>query len=327
MSDNVRHKPIGGYFEPEADCAGKGNPHSAAAWLNTGRNALEYVLASLPSVRKVYIPYFTCDVVLEPFEKLGVPYDYYRINHRLELAAPLQLAEGEYLLYTNYYGIKDAYVKALYAQYGSALIVDNAQGLFMPPIPGCRVVYSPRKFVGLPDGGFAYPASEPVVSALSVDVSSDRMSHMLLRKQYGPQAGYAAFKENSRKLVGLPVMQMSCETRQLISRIDFDAVKTARRNNFALLHAGLGCSNGLPLPEMSACAAPLVYPYFAKDAALKSRLIAEQIFVATYWPNVFDLCKPGDVEYELAEHVVCLPIDQRYNEEDMNRILSIILPL
>lgn len=326
MSDTATHKPIGGYFEPEPDCEGKGNPHPSAAWLNTGRNALEYVLAILPSVRKVYIPYFTCDVVLEPFTKLGVPYEYYHINRRLELPSLLQLGEGEYLLYTNYYGIKDAYVRELHAQYGTRLIVDNAQGFFMPPIPDCMMVYSPRKFVGLPDGGFAYPRTEGVDS-LPFDVSKDRMAHLRLRQQYGPQAGYAAFKENSRKLVGLPVMQMSCETRQMLSRIDFDAVQTARHNNFAQLHAALGCSNSLAIPDLSSFAAPLVYPYFSADAELKSRLIAEQVFVATYWPNVLHQCRFGDVEYELAEHVVCLPIDQRYDEADMTRILNIILPL
>lgn len=317
--------PIGGYFELEPTSqAERGFPHHAAAHLNTGRNALEYIFATLGPIRKVYIPYFTCDVVLEPFEKQGVPYERYRINRDLELAKPLVLADGEYLLYTNYYGIKDAYVRELYACHGSRLIVDNAQALLMPPIPGCMMAYSPRKFVGIPDGGLAYPNREEKVAALAADASADRMEHLYLRKQYGPQAGYAAFKANSKKLAGQPVLQMSPETRKMLTGIDFEAVKGIRRANFSRLHAVLARSNRLNIPDMSAFAAPLVYPYYTDDTALKSQLISEQVFVATYWPNVFDWCQPGDEEYKLAEHVVCLPIDQRYNGEDMDRILSLI---
>lgn len=316
---------IGGYFELEpAAREGRGYPHQAAAHLNTGRNALEYIFATLGPIRKVYIPYFTCDVVLEPFEKLRVPYERYRINRDLELAEPLALADGEYLLYTNYYGIKDAYVRELYACHGSRLIVDNAQALLMPPIPGCMMAYSPRKFIGTADGGLAYPDVREITPQFPEDSSAGRMDHLYLRKQYGPQAGYAAFKENSSKLAGQPVRRMSPETRETISHIDFDALKAARRDNFSRLHAALARSNRLNIPDMSAFAAPLVYPYYTDDTALKSQLISEQVFVATYWPNVFDWCQPGDEEYKLAEHIVCLPIDQRYRGEDMDRILSLI---
>ena len=44
---------------------------------------------------KVYIPYYTCDVLLEPFRKLGVAYEYYQINANLEIAEKLVLQQGE----------------------------------------------------------------------------------------------------------------------------------------------------------------------------------------------------------------------------------------
>jgi hypothetical protein len=48
------------------------------------------------------------------------------------------------------------------------------------------------------------------------------------------------------------------------------------------------------------------------------------VFCARYWPNVLEWCQPGDFEYQLAENLVCLPIDQRYGEEEMNYIIDII---
>ena len=49
-----------------------------------------------------------------------------------------------------------------------------------------------------------------------------------------------------------------------------------------------------------------------------------KIFCARYWPNVLNWCKPRDWEYMLAENLVCLPIDQRYENQDMKRIIRII---
>jgi hypothetical protein len=70
---------------------------------------------------------------------------------------------------------------------------------------------------------------------------------------------------------------------------------------------------------------PLVYPYWCENGSeLKKKLIGQNIFVATYWPNVFEWAKQNDLEYNLANHVVCLPIDQRYGNEDMERIIKSI---
>ena len=64
-------QPIGGYFSLELPYGEE--YHKNAIRLNTGRNCLEYILKTR-GYRKVYIPYYICEVVLEPFKKLGVAY-------------------------------------------------------------------------------------------------------------------------------------------------------------------------------------------------------------------------------------------------------------
>ena len=49
-----------------------------------------------------------------------------------------------------------------------------------------------------------------------------------------------------------------------------------------------------------------------------------KIFVATYWPNVFEHCKSDDLEYQLSENLVNLPLDQRYTIDNMKYIIEII---
>ena len=73
---------IGGYFELEL---AKGEEyHKDAIRLNTGRNAFEYILRA-KAYKKVYLPFYTCDVMLEPIKKLNIKYEFYSIRNNFEL--------------------------------------------------------------------------------------------------------------------------------------------------------------------------------------------------------------------------------------------------
>ena len=126
-------KPIGGYFSLELPM--KEELHKNAIRLNTGRNCLEYILRAR-QYRKVYIPYYTCEVILEPFKKLGIQYEFYHVDVHLEIKDSPLLKEDEALLYVNYYGLKQRYVEKLAEKVGKCLIVDNTQAFYAKPIPG-----------------------------------------------------------------------------------------------------------------------------------------------------------------------------------------------
>ena len=65
---------IGGYFELEIR---EGEHfHQGAIKLSTARQCFEYILKAR-RYTKVYIPYYTCDVIIEPLMKLNVKYEYY----------------------------------------------------------------------------------------------------------------------------------------------------------------------------------------------------------------------------------------------------------
>ena len=82
-------KAIGGYFELEDRGVGI-FPHSRGVLLNTGRNSLEYILRSISNIKQIYLPYYTCEVVLEPIKKLSIPYCFYHINERLEIKEQME---------------------------------------------------------------------------------------------------------------------------------------------------------------------------------------------------------------------------------------------
>ncbi len=317
--------PIGGYFELELTYRGT-FPGEDCVLLNSGRNALEYILRSVQAIERLYLPYFTCDVVLEPINKLGIPIAWYHIDENLEISDEIVLGCDDYLLYTNYYGLKDLYCKHLSNKYKDHLILDNAQAYFSDRIIGVKTFYSPRKYVGIPDGGIAYCENGMGIRQFTKDQSWERCSHLLKRHDLIPSEGYQDFKENSKKLKGLDICQMSELTKAILHSIDFNEIKERRKKNYSILDKEFHSKNLLQLPFDKENNTPLIYPLWLENGSeVKKELAKQQIFCATYWPNVLEWCNPKDLEYQLADNIICIPIDQRYGEYDMKRIVDTIL--
>lgn len=312
---------IGGYFELET---GRGpGLHPLAAALNSGRNCLEYILRSKPCTTRLHLPYFTCSVMLQPLERLGIPHAFYHVDERLRPVDLPELKEGALVLCNNYFGIGRDAVREMVARFGNRLLVDNAQAFYDPPMEGIDTFYSPRKFFGVPDGGYAYCAAGSIPK-LQQDSSWRRMQHLLQRVDEGAESAYAEFCTNDAALDTSPLMGMSRLTRRILAGVDYPAAAQARRANYTALHRALGNSNRLHV-DLPADAVPMVYPYWVENGAqLRRRLIANRVFVATYWPNVLEWSAPGTLEHELAANLLALPIDQRYGAGEMQRILSII---
>ena len=319
----MKEKEIGGYFELEIP-KGDLSQIYPGILVNSGRHALEYILRALGNrVKCIWLPYYTCDVVLEPIKRLNLNFQFYHINENLELTEMIELKEGHYLIVNNYFGIKDRYVSEMSRVYGSRLIVDNAQAWYAHPEISSNTIYSPRKFFGLPDGGLV-SAMVSLDQELPEGFSADRCSHLLKRIDSGATSGYEDFRNNSRQLKEEALTRMSALTERLLCQIDFGDVKVKRKGNFITLHQALATTNKLQIPQMTEFECPMVYPYLTDDPDLRKRLIENKVFVATYWPNVFDWAPDNSLEYHLTRYLLPLPIDQRYDYEDMKRIIELI---
>lgn len=314
-------RAIGGYFELEID-GGNTSFHPDAISLNTGRNALEYVLKAR-KIEKMYLPYFTCEVLLEPLKKLKIPFEFYVINKQLEPVFDFSVLENEDgFLYTNYFGLKDNYIKRL-SLLCKQLIVDNAQAFYSKPHHNAPTIYSARKFFGVADGAYLY-CNEKLEQVFAKDISHDRMSHLLIRKDISAEAGYSSFAANDKLLENQAIKAMSSLTAAILGAIDYEHTAKRRIENYSLLDIALKESNQLSL-NLEIESVPMVYPYWSRDKNLRQRLFENKIYTATYWTNVKNWCKEESLENRLTDEVVYLPIDQRYGIEDMNTILKIII--
>lgn len=314
---------IGGYFELELQkISSLDIIDNKSIKLNSGRNCLKEILL-FRRYQKVYVPYFTCDVLTETIEGLELDYEFYDVNDQLE---PIfdwgKIQRAECFLLTNYFGLMDEYIADMVGKVEN-LIIDNAQALFSPPHLVADTFYSPRKFCGLPDGGILVSDSIEVRD-LDIDTSYLRMSHLLKRIDLSPELGHADFKENDGALDGQSTKLMSRLTTRMLNSIDYNSIKAIRRANYLFLEQRLRERNLLDL-SLQDVGVPLVYPFRTKDMGLKNRLLDNKVYCATYWPNVLKWCTSNENSFNLTNEIIAIPIDQRYREKEMEIILDIII--
>ena len=66
-----------------------------------------------------------------------------------------------------------------------------------------------------------------------------------------------------------------------------------------------------------------MYPLYVNNGNdLKKKLQERKIYVPTLWPDVYKVCEDNELEYFMAQRIVPIPVDQRYNLDDMNYIVD-----
>jgi hypothetical protein len=311
---------IGGYFSLEIPQANK-TMHKDCLKVNTCRNAL-LLLAKTKKYIKIFLPYYSCTAISNVLTENGIAVGYYKIDKKLEIVDPPKKQKNEAILYINYFGIKDKYVKKISSKYKN-LIIDNAQSFFSKPENNVDTIYCPRKFFGVPDGGLLYTRSTINFKKYPQDCSSDRCTHLLKRIEFPADNAYEDFVKNEKTLAGLPIKRMSALTQAILSQVSYETTRKRRKKNFLFIHDELGKSNSITINNKGQSC--MAYPYLSPSGEkIKQNLIKNKIYIATYWPDVKKKAPADSFENYLAKHLVPIPIDQRYGEEELKSVLNLI---
>ncbi len=306
-------KEIGGYFGLEEFSGSEYYPELIA--VNHACNGLAYLIKSR-KITKLYLPCWLCSSVSSLCEREACNFEYYHSGGDFLPKFAKSLGEGEYLYIVNYYGqLSDEVIRSLKAHHRN-IILDNVQAFFARPVEGVDTLYTCRKFFGVPDGG--YVATDSRLGDLPVDVSMNRMKHVLGRYEVCASEYYADFSTNEEMYRSLPLRGMSKLTHNLLRAVDYDAVKARREENFAYLHENLGSTNRLNVRKV---VGPYMYPYYCEDGArVRKALQAKKIYISMLWPTIPE--EASGEEKDLAVNILPLPVDQRYTREDMEYMLE-----
>lgn len=316
------------------------------------REALSDIAHAFGETSKtVLIPAYTCQTVITPFEEAGWRCEYYSINRdlRIDTSNLLSLVKKHHpslVVAHPYFGmdLNDDEVKALTAikEQEIAVVLDLTQCLFSTkhyPFASF-VVASYRKWMSIPDGGYLKNMTDAVrfcQPKTENDEFTDReLAAMYLRGQYFGN-GEQRTKTISIRLSkaadhladsNIVPHKMSQVAYNLMQNENLEVNQQRRFENYSYLYQNIRESDKVTkvcknLKEVTT--APLYFTVFVKERpALQLPLAQEAIYAPVIWPVEDDRVLINDEVKYIYDHILAIPIDQRYDEKDMQRAVEII---
>lgn len=308
---------IGGYLELERF---SGNEyHADALALNSARACLLYLLEAR-SIESIWVPSFLCASVERAANAAGAVVKTYPITRNfLPEWNSIQVADNDYLYLVDYYGqLPDEDIEQARERFHGRIIVDEVMAFFRKPLGGMDTLYSCRKFFGVSDGAYLYTDAK-LDRELPADESHAHLDFVLGRFERPASEFYARSSENNSRFIEDGIRLMSPLTHNILRAVDYDEVARVRKENFELLHAGLGEANLLaPICPPG----PFMYPLLLHNGGdIRPLLHRRKLYIPMLWDHAEHA---EGVAGEYARNILPLPVDQRYGAQDMAHIIDIL---
>ena len=312
-------KYIGGFFELEIP-VGNNNYHRGAVVLTNARACLSLFI-KINKPKKIFVPNYTCDALIEPLVDNDIDFEFYNINKQLEIENYPKIEIDDYIIYINYFGLKGGYVRKIIEKYGNRLIIDNTHDFFLTSYEDNWSFTSARKYFGVPDGAYLYCGSNNYeYIEEQVDIKTDHLVNRLIGNQ---NIAYEQYKQAEKEL-NSKIKKISLLSEKILSTVDYDFVKMKRKSNFKHLSKKLQKYNSLQILE-DKIGTPFCYPFLPEVNIEKEYFYRKNIFIPTYWEDALKRCEPGDATFLFSTQLLPFPVDHRYGEEEMEYIVAAVL--
>lgn len=300
--------------------------------------------------KTVLLPAYTCQTVIDPFIQQGWTCYYFGINLDLrididDLFHKCKDFKPAILLVHPYYGMElndvelDALERIKYN--GTIIIEDITQSIYSysRPLIFDYFIGSYRKWYKIPDGGFLESNNFDGIEAPEVGNNlfvNKQIDAMYLRAVYF-ETGDEFIKSISIKLNKEAVAETN-RTIKCHKMSDFSAKGIERENqneaiirrlqNYTFLYNNIHQSKHIKfvckdINEVTT--APLYFPiYVSNRAEIQKTLALKHIYAPVLWPVHSEAVLINDNIKYIYSHILMLPIDQRYDTDDMMRVVEII---
>lgn len=316
---------------------------------------LRSIEVQMPEIKKICLmPAYMCDTVFYPFVNAGWKLYFYHINKQLKAdEEEIRLLIDRYnpgLLFINcYYGVdtwKDT--RPLFKEWqnnGLAIMEDVTQSYYLQSAgrEADYVIGSLRKWYPIPDGGFV--ASDFLLPEEELPVQYDfvekRLETLTQKWRYLYESEHEAdrkvikenyLKRNAKEEEWLDhltsIRGMSEISAKILSNQEESVHRNSRSKNYNLLYDKVCHCESVRcvLDKGEQETAPLYLPVYAEDRkGLQEFLKKQDIYAPVLWPigkeNAEYLLED---EWYIFNHLLALPIDQRYGAEAMKKIARTI---
>lgn len=310
-----------------------------ACLFRSGRDALRMLAKRYSSAcKRMFAPVLSCRSMTEPFLQSGFQVIYYPMNEAFfaeESFLDEYLADGDILLYANYFGIAPKRGNREGQQRNIVTIDDQTHSLMQAiraDVCADYMLFSVRKWLSLPDGGLLLPGKPlrpdyDVYDSTYRDIKKRAMEQKsAYLKSGGPHIKEACLRlfaqaeqllENDNR-----VIEMSKESARILKRMDFCKVEARRRENAVLLLQML--REYSLLSEIKE--GPLFFPVMVKNQKKAQAYLAQSnIYCPVIWPlqeKARGICAFSE---NIAAHMLAIPCDQRYSKKEIEYIGNKVL--
>lgn len=318
-------------------------------YYKSGRNAIKALCKNInDKYKKVMLPIYTCETCIQPFIDEGWEICFYCLNKDLtvnigDFMYLYNIERPAVIFVHSYFGMNTIQNEDFLLhckEQGAIIVEDMTQSLFSNHKIKCADYYvaSFRKFMAIPDGGVLLSkhhiieckckkADERIedIAITAFNMKKEYFNNPsiqkkeLFRKKYNELNEFISDNNELQEIGKISKkIILSCDKKEIVFR---------RRKNYEYLSQELNSVFFLKpvLDIYSDKDCPLYFPvYIEKREMLQAYLSENNIYCPIIWKKPKQININDDVTNYMYSHMLCIPIDQRYDISDMKRLVSVL---
>lgn len=313
--------------------------------LSTCRSAIGLVLDKFKSIKQALVPAFTCHSVIEPFTKRGISVKGYPLKSNLSIdwAGLISMVDDfrpDVILIHGYFGFDTTtqsfqYIAQLRRR-GILIIEDQTQTMFshFNHIYSDFRLGSIRKWMPIPDGAFLQGIVK-VRFDEDTELAEAKWNAMRVKSEYifnglGEKENFSKLFKDAEYLLDSRSVPHSISKLSLTQacHINENEFKNSRRNNYEFLVNNLPDFEWMTIifPELPEDVVPFMLPVLIEDrrADFQNYMAQHNVYPTVIWrcPEELDVCIDS-VSKSFYNKILCFHIDQRYDIDDMRKVVGI----
>lgn len=321
------------------------NAFENSIYFDSGRSALRYITRYIPENGITLLPEYICESVTGCFETDRICF--YRLEQDFTIdmeSIKVQITPDVKVIFLmHYFGMvqpadKLDVLKRIAKERGIAIIEDTTHSIFSKKrTVGDYVISSIRKWMPIPKGGVLYMADnvlgvEMEESRIPVSIENERADAMILKDLFLKH--FLDCNSEYRKMFTecenaldkqKEIYRLSDFSGFIISCMDIEEIILRRKRNYQFLKEQMAKSDFLPVCRLNSDDCPFVFPVRVQQRdKFRKYLMDRRIYCAVHWPFDGVMKEERAFAEENAGSLISLPIDQRYDEDEMEYMVKVI---